>query len=178
MKTTEDIEIELKQLGISKKIKTYLSALIDVKNYEQHTKTRKEMVQKGEKILPAMHKLMKSDHKVIRKEAIKIIELIAHKSSIPFVIKMLEDHETEIRWIAAEALIRIGRPSIRPLLEELVKNGTSYYLRQGAHHVLSSLVKEKDSDELIQLVHVLKNEIEIPERVPIDAANALAAGSI
>lgn len=173
MNNLEEIEKELRKFGFSEKITERIFALVDADNYEGHSKARQALVDKGKEILPIMHRLSKSEHIAIRKEAAKIVELIGHDSSIPIALDMLEDRESEIRWIAAEALIRIGRNSIRPLLEALVLNGSSYYLRQGAHHVLSELVNDKDTKELRQLVHVLKTEAEIPERIPLDASNAL-----
>ena len=126
-----------------------------------------------------MHKLVKSDYKRTRKQAIKIIERIAHKSSIPVAIRVLDDEESDIRWIAAKALIRIGRNSVKPLLEALVKNGSeSYYLRLGAHHVLSELVNEKDSKELKEFVNILSHRGEIPEIIPARALKIINMGKI
>lgn len=176
MKTKVDFEQELKQYGFPKQTTERIVALLEADTYEVHASARKDLVKNGDKILPVMYKLMKSEHEQIRKESAKIVELIAHESSIPYVVKMLDDRESEIRWIAAEALIRIGRPSIRAVLQELTDNASSYYLRQSAHHVLAKLLKKTDSSELKQLVHVLNKGMEIPERIPIDATNALKKG--
>jgi HEAT repeat protein len=168
---------ELRKFGFSRGILSRLYTLIDLKKYNEHIKTRKDFIKEGDKILPVMHKLMKSDYKRIRKQAIKIVESIAHKSSIPVAINMLEDEESEIRWIAAEALIRIGRDSVKPLLEALVKNGSeSYYLRLGAHHVLSELVNDKDSKELKEFVNILSHRGEIPEIIPARALKIVNMG--
>ncbi len=173
MNSMQDKKNELKQFGFPQQILSRLYRLIDKNNYKHHVVARENFVKENKKILPVMHKLIKSDYKIIRKEAIKIIELIAHKSSIPEAINMLEDMESEIRWIAAETLIRIGRDSIKPLLDALVANGVSYYLRQGAHHVLSELVNEDDPDELKQLVHDIKYSIKNSEVIPNKAAHVL-----
>ncbi len=170
---------ELKKFGFSSGILACLYSLIDLKDYKQHIKARKDFIKEGYKILPVMHKLMKSEHKKTRKQAIKIMERIAHRSSIPVAIGMLEDSESEIRWIAAKALIRIGRDTIKPLLEALVANGSeSYYLRLGAHHILSELVNDEDSKELKELVHILSHRIEIHEIIPAKALNILEKDSL
>jgi HEAT repeat protein len=169
----EKFENELKQLGAPPRILSNLLGMIAVNDRERHLKARKALVKKGEQILPVMYKLLNSDHKIIRKEAIKVVELIAHKSSIPVMITMLEDSESEIRWIAAEALINIGRDSIRPLLEALVTNSKFYYLSQGAHHVISELMTDEDPEELRQLVNVIKSGMEVPESITLFSSKAL-----
>ena len=68
-------------------------------------------------------------------EAAKIIELIANRTSIPVLIDLLEDTEFDIRWIAAEGLIKIGRRTIRPLLRSVRDGKNSILLNEGAHHV-------------------------------------------
>ncbi len=173
MNTIENEKEELRKYGFTKKVLLSLYELVDAENYRQHVKARKELVEQGEKILPVMYRLLKSEYHDIRREAIKVVQLIAHKSSIPVIIEMLEDSESDVRWIAAEALIRIGRKSIEPLLEALVADGKSAYLRQGAHHVLSKLANKKDSDKMRQLIHILGSGKEVPERIPVYAANTL-----
>jgi HEAT repeat protein len=173
MNTMSDEKKELEHYSFPLRILKRLYRLIEVDNYSEHVKVKKELVKEGEKILPYMHELLRSDSRLIRKEAIKIVELISHKSSIPMAIEMLGDHVSEIRWIAAMALIRIGRASIRPLLEALVSSSKSYFLRQGAHHILSKLVVEDDPKELKQLVRILRHDSEIPESIPVKAAHVL-----
>jgi HEAT repeat protein len=150
-----------------------LHHLIRAKGYIEHVKAKKELVKEGKKVLPFLYELLRSDSKTIRKEAMKIIELIAHKTSIPSAIKMLEDPESDVRWMAAVTLIKIGRKSIRPLLEALVSNSKSYFLRQGAHHVLSKLLSANDPKELKQLVKLIRHDSNVTEPVPVKAANAL-----
>ena len=173
MNTLIDEKIELQEKGFPQKILGQLYRLIDIGDYHKHHKAKEDFIEQGETILPLMHKLTVLKHKTIRKEAIKIIRRIAHRSSIPVAIRMLEDPENDIRWIAAEALINIGRISIKPVLEALVNNGESYFLRQGAHHILKALIKKEDPKELKQLIKLLRHGTEIPEGVPVKAAMAL-----
>ncbi|MCB2207251.1 MAG: HEAT repeat domain-containing protein [Bacteroidetes bacterium] len=174
MNRQEERKKELDQYGFSEDVLVKLYGLVDVKNYKLHTEIRDEFVNEGTTILPIMHKLLHSEDLIIRKSAIKVVESIADNSSIPEMIRMLEDRESEIRWIAGETLINIGRSCIKPLLKALVEGGSSYYLQQGARHVLVELVSQKnDSKELKQLVTLLKSEIILPDKVPVDAAQAL-----
>lgn len=78
----------------------------------------------GKTIISQMHKLLDSENDSLRMEAAKIIELIADRRSIPLLINLLDDTKFDIRWIAAEGLIKIGRRSILPLLKS-VREGES-----------------------------------------------------
>lgn len=75
---------------------------------------------------------------MLRMEAAKIVELIADRRSIPLLINLLDDKEFEIRWIAAEGLIKIGRRSILPMIKSVRNGESSYFHNKGAHHVLNS----------------------------------------
>ena len=178
MNLLDEEKKELEEMKVPRKTLSQLYNLIDVSDYHKHLKSKEYFIKQGQAILPVMHKLMCSEHKVIRKEAIKVVRKIANRSSIPPAIRMLSDPESEIRWIAAEALIHIGRLSIKPILEALVMNGESYYLRQGAHHVLKALIEKEDAKELKQLLKMIRHDTEIPERIPVKAALALEKEAI
>ena len=173
MNSLTDEKYELQEQGFPRKTLLQLYALIDIGDYHKHFKAKEFFIEQGVTILPVMHKLMTSEYRVIRKEAIKIVRGIANKSSIPYAIRMLEDPESDIRWIAAEALIKIGRISIKPVLKALVLKGESYYLRQGAHHVLRALIKKEDAKELKQLIKVIRHGTDIPDTIPVKASLAL-----
>jgi HEAT repeat protein len=160
---------ELRKFGFSDQLLKKLSDLISLDHYKVHIRAKEALIEEGKAILPVMHKLLKSDSSLIRKEAIKVVERIAHPTSIAPVIEALEDRESDIRWIAAETLIRIGRKSIKPLLKALVKNGNSYLLRQGAHHILKKLITDEDTEELKELVKITRHNRQISEIIPVKA---------
>jgi hypothetical protein len=49
------------------------------------------------------------------------------------------DEETGVRWAAMESLIRMGRDSLRPLLDSFIKNFDSPWMREGLRHILRVL---------------------------------------
>jgi HEAT repeat protein len=150
---------ELKTYGFDEHTLERLNRLVSLNNYHKHIEAKNELVKMGKRILPVMNTLIKSELTVLRREAIKIIMLIANRSSIPMAIRMLEDSDGDIRWMAAETLIKIGRVSIRPLLKALIDDSHSYYLRKGAHHVLSELIRDYDAKEFKELLHMLDGEL-------------------
>lgn len=173
MNLREEEKNELRQYGFSEEVLQQLYELTDVADYNRHMDARRRFVESGEAALPVIHKLLNSKQRVIRKQAVKVVQLIAHQSSIGELLAMLEDDVSGIRWIAAEALIKIGRPSLRPLLKALVRRADSYNFRLGAHHVLAKLVHKDDPEELRHLLRITRSGGDTPETLPVHAERAL-----
>ena len=106
-------------------------------------------------------------------EAVKIVELIADRRSIPFLLRLLDDTIFEIRWIAAEALIKIGRWSICPLLKAVRNGKSSLFFNREAHHILLRLVDEEEKNKLKPLLQSLDNYHGLGETAPVQASIAL-----
>jgi HEAT repeat protein len=106
-------------------------------------------------------------------EAAKIVELIADRRSIPFLINLLDDKEFEIRWIAVEGLIKIGRRAILPLLKSIRDGKSTFIFNKGAHHVLLSLLKEDEKNKLPTLLLSLDDVQELGETAPVEASEAI-----
>ena len=157
---------ELKNYGFDHQTTALLDSLVSLDNYHQHITAKHVLENKGDEILPVMHALTDSNSAVIRKEAAKIIKYIGDLTSIPVAIKLLDDKDGDIRWIAAEALIYIGRAAIRPLLKALLDNQHAYFMREGAHHVFSELIRVRDPKELLELQQILVNG-ELQELIPV-----------
>ena len=63
--------------------------------------------------------------------------------SIPVFLEALEDEKSDIRWIAAEGLINIGKDAVRPLIKHVAENYDSIFVLNGAHHIIYEL-EEKE----------------------------------
>jgi len=164
-------EISLKDFPVS--FNVLFTDALDEKHFTNKLKARKRLVGMGKTILPQIHKLLTSGNGTLRREATKIVELIADPKSIPFLINMLDDIEFDIRWIAAEGLIKIGRRSIIPQLMALRDGKSSLFMDEGAHHVLNGLLFKNEKEELIPLMRSLENLHELRETVPVEAYKAL-----
>lgn len=167
----EEIE-ELRNYGFDNQTTDLLDRLVSLDNYHEHITAKHTLEKKGDAILPVMHALTDSRFAVIRREAVKIIKHMGDLTSIPVAIKLLDDVDGDVRWIAAEALIHIGRASIRPLLKAIFDDEDAYYLREGAHHVLARLIRHNDPEELTELKHILLNG-EYKEAVPLKITQIL-----
>jgi len=157
---------ELKSYGFDRHTTIQLEKLVQLDNYHEHITAKHILEKKGDAILPVLHTLTESKSAVIRKEAAKIIKYLGDLTSIPVAIKLLDDTDGDIRWIAAEALIYIGRACIRPILKALLENQHAYFLRVGAHHVFSELIRVRDPKELLELQEILLNG-ELQELIPV-----------
>lgn len=103
-------------------------------------------------------------------ELSKIIQTIADRRSIPALINLLDDNEVDIRWIAAEGLIKIGRHSIIPLLRS-IRDG--HISNSGAYHILQNLLSADEKLAMRHLLNSLGNFPEMAEIAPVHASIAL-----
>lgn len=104
---------------------------------------RKKLAGIGESTLNYIKEFLNHPKHIYRWEAMKVIEEIGHPDSIPIFIEALDDEKSDIRWIAAEGLIKMGKYSVKPLLKEVAENYDSVFVLNGAHHVFYEL-EEKE----------------------------------
>jgi HEAT repeat protein len=173
MKKIDNTEIDNALSDYPAKLVALIKGSLDDKNSGKKLTARNTLVRMGKTIIPQLHKLLESENGFLRTETVKIVELIADRRSIPFLISLLDDKEFEIRWITAEGLIKIGRRSILPLLKSIRDGESSYFLNKGAHHVLSSLLYESEKDKLMPLMLSLDDSQELGETAPVEASKAL-----
>ncbi len=97
---------------------------------------------------PAVPGLMRAlDHpsRDVRWEAAKALGEIKDPASAPALVDALDDDRFGVRWLAAEALVALGPAALPALMKALSSQRCeSPLLRQGAHHVLRSLLREHD----------------------------------
>ena len=128
----------------------------------------------GKPAVPRLLPLLKfSPSKDTRKEVVKILGKIKDDEAIEALVLALRDENYEVRWDAAESLIKIGSASILPLLKYLVKHFESNSLREGARHVLRSIRGHDDcSDPLENLFRALNGSGPV-EEIPWLANDAI-----
>lgn len=123
-------------------------------------------------IIPQKHRTPAPIYERLQFEVENIISFIADKRSIPALIDLLDDNEYEVRWIAAEGLIRVGRKSIIPILE-LIRDGKQFRYPRKVHHVLENLLARKEKRELHHLLATLDSYPYILETATLQASVAL-----
>jgi HEAT repeat protein len=175
METKDRIKVDVDLDDFSEEVAEFIPHLIDNKDHQKKMNARNSLIFMGKSVLPQINKLLNSDNYELRIEGARIIKQIRAKESIRTLIKLIEDDESTIRWIAARGLILMGRDSIVPLLVALVKRGRSYYLKSGAHYVLKNLFSEKEKVEYKTLLMSLLNANFIGVIAPLEASKALKA---
>jgi len=100
---------------------------------------RYKLVKIGRPVIRFLIGLQYLDNQHVRWEAMKTLSQIADPESIPILVNALENTNSDVRWLAAEGLIEIGKQSVGPLMELLEESADSRILREGVHHVLKGL---------------------------------------
>lgn len=121
------------EFAVSELASTSSFARVDARDY---------LVSMKEKAVPHLNDALKSDNQWVRWEAAKALGKIGDAAASQALIEALEDKMFDVRWIAAEGIIAIGRKALIPLLAALSKKGGSLWLREGAHHVIHDLMRE------------------------------------
>ena len=129
IRNPEDLEIQ------------HLLKTLRSKNGMERKKARQKLIAKGKNMIDFLTELLSHPKHIYRWEALKTIKEIGDPISIPLYIQALEDDENDIRWIAAEGLIKLGILSIKPLLETLIDKSDSIFILAGSHHVFYELNK-------------------------------------
>lgn len=137
-------------------------------NSIERQRTREVLVSIGQPVLAYLADLLTVSNLATRWEAVKAIGQIKDLQGIPLLLDALNDEEFEIRWLAAEGLIEMGKHSLVPLFEKLIDNYQSVFFRQGAHHVINELKTKgyyNDPNQLLSLLKDTKAESILPIEV-------------
>ncbi len=158
-------------------IDTNLTSLMDMlanKDGATRQKARKSLVALGK---PAVFSLIRAlqnskvDH--VRWEAVKTLDAIGDIRAIPQYVNALEDTDSDVAWLAAEALRRFKKFAWLPLSRALIKSGSdSAVLRQGAHHILKNQ-KEDGFDDLLAILSKALESNSAEESTPLAASDIL-----
>jgi HEAT repeat protein len=134
---------------------------------------RHALVSIGEGAVNSLIKALQDRQDQVRWEAAKALVDIASPKAAPALVVTLRDEEGGIRWLAAEALVALGPSGLEPLLQGLIDNSRSPFIRAGAHHILHELVPGPCAELVLPVLVALEGPV--PEnRAPIAAYAALA----
>ena len=161
--------------------KAIISALIadlGSKDGVVRVRARKSLVAIGKPAIDPLVEALASKKELIRWEAAKAIGQIGDPIATLALVRALEDEMFDVRWLAAEALITIGKKALVPLLKALTRHSDSLWLREGAHHVFHDLSDRKSVEVLRPVLTALEDSepsVEVPQ-VANTALKALTKG--
>ncbi|SMO69176.1 HEAT repeat-containing protein [Saccharicrinis carchari] len=118
-----------------------LIQVFGTENGKDREKAREALVKIGKGAIASLLALLEHPKYIYRWEAMMTLKDVEDESLVPVFIEKLTDKEHDIRWIAAEGLIRQGAKSIKPLLYLLIEKSESVFVVAGAHHVFYVLKK-------------------------------------
>ena len=173
MNKNESTEIDITLKDYPDRLTSLIKESIYSKSAVKKLASRRKLVRMGKAVIPQLNRLLSSKIILLRKEIAKVVELIADRRSIPFLINLLNDKEFEIRWIAAEGLINTGRQSVLPLMKAIRDGKSSFIVNKGAHHVLSGLLSEYEKNKLTTFLLSLDDARELGETAPVEASMAI-----
>ena len=103
---------------------------------------RSQLIKVGVNAGPALIQALSRGNQHARGEAAKTLAIIRDPSAAPALVHTLEDEDLDVRCAAIEALIPLNREGLEPLLQALMRNVGSVWLREGAHNILNVLKKQ------------------------------------
>jgi hypothetical protein len=94
-------------------------------------------------------------------EIVKALIEMLNPETAPALVKQLENEDPEVRWLASEGLITLGRKALEPLLTALISRPDSLPLRMGGHHVLADLYAGEvhESETTFEPLYRLNDEL-------------------
>jgi HEAT repeat protein len=167
----ENIKPRRKVIPSDDQIAAWVEALSNADGVERHA-ARVQLEEIGKAASPALLTALLSPSRYARWEAAKALGEISDPGAAPALVDRLEDEESAVRWLAATALINLGRDALVPLLQGLETHSDSLWFRDGAHHVLHSLVRDGVADEVQPVLDALEN-LEPRVEAPIAAYHVL-----
>jgi len=137
-------------------------------------KARNSLVDMGKPAVSSLTgALRNSKLEHVRWEAVKTLGEIGDIRAIPSLVKALEDSDSDVNWLAAEALKNFKKVAWPTLLRALIKsNPDSVLLRQGVHHVLRNQ-KEDGFNDLLATLRIALESNSAPESTPSAASDIL-----
>jgi HEAT repeat protein len=112
-------------------------------NESERRKARSLLVSEGANAVPDLIQALSNGNQHTRMQVVRIFTQTRDLSAAPALVHALEDEDHDIRWTAMKGLIAFERAGLEPLLQALMKDFDSVWLREGAHHILNVLKKKK-----------------------------------
>jgi len=102
-------------------------------------RARHQLAARGTEIVPELSKLVEHKVSTTRWEAVKTLVEIDDPTVIPVLVEALRDEEFDVRWVAADGLIKFGELALPPIYNALEKDPHFRGFRDAAHHVLHDM---------------------------------------
>ena len=139
-----------------------MDSSVDLNNgdFLKRERTRQLLTRYEQERVPALLEALKSEDIHTRWDAVRVLGEIRAPETASALTDLLLDQDAGVRWAAMESLIKIGRASLRPLLEKFIKDFDSLWMREGVHHILRVLKERHElNDPEITLFNKLDKQV-------------------
>jgi HEAT repeat protein len=155
----------------------HLERLIDglgSKDGMARTRARETLVLVGDSAAPRLRALLAGADKRLRWEAIKTLAAIVDTGSLDEFLGLLDDPDSDLRWLAATGLTKLGPRSARPVLHALTEPSLARGRLEMSRRILGEL--SADNKVLAEILSPLMQVIvgNDPAVINARAARALA----
>ena len=130
-------------------------------------KARRELLETGKPAYALLLEALKDRNCLVRWEVVNILGGTGDPEVAPALAGALEDSEFEVRWVAAEGLIRMGTKGLKTLFQALIERADSAFLREGTHQVLHKLAQGELKVFLTPLLIALESREPAVEAPPV-----------
>jgi len=149
-----------------------LIADLDSQDGLVRVRARKNLVGIGNQAVAPLVKALSSKKQWVRWEAAKTLGQIGDSSAAQALAEALSDVMFDVRWLAAQGLIAIGREALGPMFHKFLENPESVWLQEGVHHVLHDINRE-DLQDIVRPVIAALESFEPSVEAPIAVEKAL-----
>lgn len=108
-------------------------------NITLREEARKSLALIGEPAIKSLSEALAVKNRETRREIGRTLVDMLRPEAVPYLVAALENDDPDVRWLATEGLIALGRKGLDYLLKSLIANPSSLWLRLGAHHVIFDL---------------------------------------
>lgn len=115
---------------------SFLATELNSPSSVERRRARVALAELGNEAIPTLARALSNASPLVRQEAVKALEAIGTDASARWLTHALQDPNSDVRWLAAEALSRLGPIGLQPLLTALIHDDKLEWLREGAYHVL------------------------------------------
>ncbi len=108
----------------------------------ERKRARETLALVGEPAIPLLRALVSSSDKRSRWEAAKALATLVDPGNVETFLRLLDDPEPDVRWLAGTGLINLGPRVVIPLLTSLLKDS----ILPGHLHMTRRVLRELSAD--------------------------------
>ena len=119
---------------------------------------RSSLVAIGKPVIISLVNALSENNREKQLEVARTLAAMLIPETAPYLVKALEIEDPDVRWLAAEGLLALGKKALEPLLQALMVRSDYLWLRIGAHHVIFDLFHEEIHDREVLPLYPLDDE--------------------